>query len=414
MTKTTVKKIPALRFPEFTGEWEEKRLGDLTENGFSNGVFNDPKKVGRGYRLINVKDMYVGDSINIDDLTLVDIDEKEFNRNKVEYGDIFFTRSSLVKEGIAHTNVVLDYADDLTYDGHLIRMRPKQKIVWQAFLAYFFRTSVARRQFIVRGKTTTMTTIGQDDISTVIASLPPLPEQQKIAAFLTAVDTRIRQLTRKKTLLEQYKKGVMQQIFSQAKRFKDDQGKAFPDWEEKPLGTLTYKVGKRNKQGTNLPIYSINNKEGFLPQSDQFDGVDSNERGYNTSLYKVVNANTFAYNPARINVGSIGYSGNLNEVIVSSLYVCFKTKQNLDDYYLLAYLGTFEFNKSVLRNAEGGVRSYLFYENFSNIKIPLPSLPEQQKIAAFLSALDVKIDQVGQQLARMQTFKKGLLQQMFV
>ena len=163
-----------------------------------------------------------------------------------------------------------------------------------------------------------------------------------------------------------------------------------------------------------MPIYSINNKEGFLPQSDQFDGVDSHERGYDISLYKVVNANTFAYNPARINVGSIGYSGNLNEVIISSLYVCFKTKDSLDDQFLLSYLNTFEFNKAVLRNAEGGVRSYLFYENFSKIKIPLPSLPEQQKIAAFLTTIDRQINLVGKQLERMQTFKKGLLQQLFV
>ena len=98
------------------------------------------------------------------------------------------------------------------------------------------------------------------------------------------------------------------------------------DWAIKKLGELTFKVGEKNKAGIKYPIYSINNKEGFLPQSDQFEGMDSNDRGYDITLYKMIERNTFAYNPARINVGSIGYSGELHDIIISSLYVCFKTK----------------------------------------------------------------------------------------
>ena len=206
----------------------------------------------------------------------------------------------------------------------------------------------------------------------------------------------------------------MQQIFSQATRFKADDGSNFPDWEEVKLGNLTHKVGKKNKENIKYPIYSINNQEGFRPQSEQFDGLDSNDRGYDISLYKIVNEKTFAYNPARINVGSIGYSYNLNKVIVSSLYVCFKTNDELEDLYLLAYLDTDKFNKDILRYEEGGVRQYLFYENFSQISIPLPGNDEQAKISNFLSSIDNKIEQVDKQLDESKQFKKALLQQMFV
>jgi type I restriction enzyme S subunit len=130
------------------------------------------------------------------------------------------------------------------------------------------------------------------------------------------------------------------------------------------LGSLTYKVGKKNKENIKYPIYSINNKEGFLPQSEQFDGLDSNDRGYDISLYKIVNSETFAYNPARINVGSIGYSHNLDEVIVSSLYVCFKTKDSLEDLFLLAYLETYTFKKDILRFEEGGFANIYFMRIF--------------------------------------------------
>ena len=191
-------------------------------------------------------------------------------------------------------------------------------------------------------------------------------------------------------------------------------GEDFEDWELKKLGEVTYKTDKKNKENIPYPVYSINNKEGFLPQSDQFDGMDSHDRGYDVSLYKIIQANTFAYNPARIDVGSIGYSGDLDNIIISSLYVCFKTKSKLNDNFLMIYLKSDAFNKYVLSKTEGGVRKYLFYENFSDIVIPLPSVEEQTQIANFLNALDEKIQAVSTQMEKMERWKKGLLQQMFV
>ncbi len=130
------------------------------------------------------------------------------------------------------------------------------------------------------------------------------------------------------------------------------------------MGEITTKTGEKNKDNIQYPFYSINNKEGFLPQADQFDGMDSNERGYDIRLYKIIERNTFAYNPARINVRSIGYSGDLHNVIISSLYVCFRTMALINDEFVQFLLQTVLFNKSVLPYIEGGVRDYLFYEFF--------------------------------------------------
>ena len=377
------KNMPQLRFPEFEGEWENLKLGELSKSihsGKDSNVFdgNYPLYGSMGIIGKSSSPTYEGKYILV---ARVGANAGSINLVEDSFG---VTDNTLVIEN--------DSRIDTDFEYYLLKVANLNR--------YIFGSG----QPLVTGSM----------LKALKVLIPSLPEQLKIASFFTAIDQKISQLKRKKTLLEQYKKGVMQKIFSQEIRFKDDNGHEFPKWEKKKLGELTYKTGKKNKGSTPYPIYSINNREGFLPQGDQFEGVDSNSRGYDISLYKIIEEKTFAYNPARINVGSIGFSGDLKDVIISSLYVCFKTKQGVEDAYLLHYLKTFQFNKSVLQNVEGGVRDYLFYENFSNIKINLPSNKEQVKIANFLSAIDDKINHTQKQVEKAEVWKKGLMQQMFV
>jgi type I restriction enzyme S subunit len=207
--------LPKLRFPEFrdSGNWEEEDLSKLTFCGLSNGVFNDPKKVGRGYKLINVLDMYIDTAINEDNLSLVELSRDEFSKNKVENGDLFFTRSSLVKSGIAYSNIYLGNSDNITFDGHLIRFRPNKKILMPIFVNYLLRTNKVRSQLVALGKTATMTTIGQADVGSVKLSFPHISEQQKIADCLTSIDEAIAAQSQAIDLLKLHKKGLMQQLF---------------------------------------------------------------------------------------------------------------------------------------------------------------------------------------------------------
>jgi len=189
--------------------------------------------------------------------------------------------------------------------------------------------------------------------------------------------------------------------------------RAAPGWENLTLGDITTKTDKRNKEGKGYPVFSISNKTGFTPQSEQFEGMDSEKRGYDIALYKLIGPKTFAYNPARINVGSIGYSGDLDNIIISSLYVCFKARPDVDDQFLLNFFGTSEFEKSVNNHVEGGIRSYLFYENFARIGVPIPPIKEQQKIADCLDSLDGLIAAEGRMLAALRDHKRGLMEQLF-
>lgn len=196
------------------GEWESYKLFDLAKDKtLNNGVFNDQNKVGKGYKLINVLDMYIKRDIDESRLNLLDLDKKEFEKNKVSYGDIFFTRSSLVKEGIAFSNVYLGVSNDITYDGHLIKLSPNLNIVEPKFLNYCLKTADVRKQLIQGGKTATMTTIGQQEVGNTIVNIPCLEEQTKIANFLFAIDQKIEVVAKQIEQAKQWKKGLLQQMF---------------------------------------------------------------------------------------------------------------------------------------------------------------------------------------------------------
>ncbi|CDU07371.1 putative Type I restriction-modification system specificity subunit S [Vibrio coralliirubri] len=208
---------PTLRFKADDGsefpDWEEKTLIELAAQGLSNGVFNDPKRIGKGYRLINVKDMYSGNFIDTSTLSLLDLNEKEFSKNQVKYGDIFFTRSSLVPSGIAYSNVNLSNDDDITYDGHLIKFSPKLDMMSPYYFANYLRSYSSRKSFISRGKQSTMTTIGQEDIKDISFLIPSLDEQTKIADLLLALDQKIDFTNSELENAKEWKKGLLQQMF---------------------------------------------------------------------------------------------------------------------------------------------------------------------------------------------------------
>ena len=136
-------------------------------------------------------------------------------------------------------------------------------------------------------------------------------------------------------------------------------------------------------------MFSVTNERGFVPQSEQFEGRDM--VGDDIKAYKIIQSQEFAYNPARINVGSIAMYSDKAPCMISSLYVCFKTTQKVDDEWLMQLLKTARLNYCYNVNGEGGVRVYLFYPNFARIRVSLPSLTEQKKIACFLNLLDERI-----------------------
>lgn len=196
-------------------------------------------------------------------------------------------------------------------------------------------------------------------------------------------------------------------------RFREFTGDNANAWELRKFENFVKKSGAKNKNGGNFPAYSVSNTLGLVPQTEQFE--ESRLSSLEKKDYRIVRPDEFAYNPARINVGSIAFNNTKKTVIVSSLYVILKMSEVLDNEFVLQFIKSDEFLKDVKRKTEGSVREYLFFANFKNINFPyISNLKEQQKIGSFFKHLDELITLHQRELELLKTLKKTMLQQMFV
>jgi type I restriction enzyme S subunit len=250
--------------------------------------------------------------------------------------------------------------------------------------------------------------------------IPLKEEQQKIANFLTVIDNRIQTLEKKETLLEQYKKGVMQKIFKQELRFKDDtsttlsasDGKAFPEWEEKKLGDFLSLAKKETPEFIDISkilTVKLNLKGVFL--NNRTDGLK-----IGATKYIIRKKGQFIYGKQNLFNGAFAiipdkFDGFVSSGDVPSLDI---DSNQLDSKFLYFFLARTSFYKKLENIASGSGSKRIHEKTLFKVEIDLPSLKEQTKIADFLSAIDENIALVTKKIEHTKTYKKGLLQQMFV
>ena len=183
-------------------------------------------------------------------------------------------------------------------------------------------------------------------------------------------------------------------------------------WEQRKLSDITYLSGIKNKENKPYESYSISNEFGFIPQAEQFENGGTMQTA-DKSMYYIVSQNSFAYNPARINVGSIGYYDKPDNVIVSSLYEVFKTTDIVNDKFLWHWFKSNQFNRLIGKYQEGGVRLYFYYDKLCKGTMGLPAINEQNKISNLLDDLDMYITLHQRKLDNLKLKKKALLQKLF-
>ena len=412
-----VAQVPQLRFPEFSGEWEEKRFDSLyptVRNGFV-GVAT-PYYVEEGVPYLQGKNIKSG-AINRNGLVYINESfHQKSKKSQLRQNDIVMVQSGHVGE----CAVITEEFEDTNCHALLVST-PTHDIDSKFYINYFY--SKFGRKKIYRITTgNTIKHILSSDLKIQTVSNPSYQEQQKIAAFLTAVDSKIEQLSKKKALLGEYKKGLMQQIFSQEIRFKADDGSDFPDWEEKKLGDIGHTfnglTGKtKDDFGRGKPyIQYMQIFESSKINIDNFGLVDvRDDENQKVAQYGDVFFTTSSETP-----DAVGYSSVLLDDI-DKLYLnsfCFGFRPNsldeLSPNFAQFLLRSANFRRRVVRLAQGSTRYNMSKVQLMKEVISLPCLKEQTKIANFLSSIDSKIEQVSKQLDESKQFKKALLQQMFV
>jgi type I restriction enzyme, S subunit len=400
--------FPELRFPEFQEELELQYLGEILD--FKNGINADKSQYGRGKKFISVLDVINDSPIYYDSIIgSVDITDKEFDNNDVQYGDVLFQRSSEIREEAGQSNIYLDKKRKATFGGFIIRGRPKIDFN-PIYFNYLLKTRFVRKEITDRSGGSTRFNIGQNSLSEVpiLISISP-EEQEKIASFLGAVDARLTQLRRKQELLQTYKRGVMQKIFSQQIRFTQPDGSPFLDWEYN-LAKHIFKSHSNKNHNGDLPILAATQDKGMIPRNEMDIKIRSSQESIQS--YKVVEKGDFVIS-LRSFQGGIEYSEFHG--ICSPAYTVLKPKVLIFDCF---YKYLFKKSDFITRlsNIVVGIRDgkQISYEAFSGLKLPLPCLEEQEQIANFLTAIDRKIETLSRQIEQTEKFKKGLLQKMFV
>jgi type I restriction enzyme S subunit len=418
---------PRLRFSGVEGSWKNILYGDIytfyTTNSFSRDNLN--------YDFGEVKNIHYGD-IHTKFATLFDIKKEEVpfinseidiknikNESYCQEGDLVIADASEDYADIGKTIELINLNNEKIIAGlHTFLARPKKYEMAKGFAGYLVQSWNFRKQVMVIAQGTKVLSLSTGRLANVKINIPTLPEQQKIASFLSAVDEKIQQLTRKKELLEQYKKGVMQQLFSGKLRFKDDNGKAFPKWEEKRLGDITILL-KDGTHGTHKDYpegyHYLLSAKNIVNGSIKIDLTDRriSEEEYN-SIYK--NYKLRVNDILLTIVGTIGrvaiYKNEKNVAFQRSV-AFFRFKDQSADF-LFQLMNESKFQKQLDLRKVISAQPGIYLGDLAKIPVKLPCLEEQKKIANYLSKIDNKIEIVTKQITKTQTFKKGLLQQMFV
>lgn len=389
--------VPKLRFKKFDGEWAETSFQDLFI--FKNGVNASKEQYGSGIKFINVLDIINNpNGITYDSIIgSVDITSKEIDKNLVKYGDVLFQRSSETREEVGQSNVYLG-KEPVVFGGFVIR-GSAQKEYDPIFMNGLLKTDSLRDQITQLSGGSTRFNIGQDSLNKVTAYLPSKLEQTKIASFLSEVDEKISQLTKKHALLSQYKQGMMQKLFSQQIRFKADDGSEFGEWENLHIGDLC-KITTGNKDTQN----KVNNGAyPFFVRSQTVEQINS----YSMDCEAVLTSGD------GVGVGKNYHYINGKFDFHQRVYCLYNFSEIILGKYLYIYFSSFFYDRVKRLSAKNSVDSVRM-DMISKMKIQLPCLEEQTKIANFLSAIDQKIEVVTKQIEQAKQWKKGLLQQMFV
>ena len=416
---------PKLRFKEFDGDWTSKQLGKIIGISSASRVFKEQWQDSGVpfFRTSDVVSIFKNKENEKAYISLELFEELAKKSGKIKQGDLLVTGGGTI--GIPY----LVPNDQPLYfkDADLLWMK-SSGIVEGSFLYNFFISPKFREYLKSISHTGTISHFTIEQAKATPFGFPSKEEQTKIASFLSNVDEKISQLTQKHELLSQYKQGMMQKLFSQQIRFKADDGGEFGEWEEK---TLIDSVDTNIKWSfTGGPFGSNLKSEDYTELGIRIiqlqnigDGAFLNDYKIYTSPEKANELLSCNIYPDEILISKMGDpvarccivpKHHDRYVMCSDGIRLVVDKQNYSSIFMFYQINYQDFRQSASDVSTGSTRKRIGLSDLKQLPIKVPCLEEQTKIANFLSAIDQKIEVVAQQIEQAKTWKKGLLQQMFV
>jgi type I restriction enzyme S subunit len=405
--------VPKLRFTEFEEEWGKKKFDDIFI--FSTGKNIKQKEAAPDFKTPCVR---YGELYHMYDEVITEVVNKtNLDKSELRFsdGDEILLPSAgedPLDIGSASALMIKDVAIGRTIN----ILKPLHESVYSQIYASYYINHKLRKNISTLAKGVSISNVYNSDLKSLTIILPTLHEQIKIVSFLTVLDNKIQQLTKKAEGLAQYKKGVMEKIFKQELRFKEDNGSAFEDWEERKFNEVL--TEHKNKSTGEEEVYSVSVHKGLI---NQIEHLGRSFAAKDTSNYNLAKPNDIIYTKSptgNFPFGIIKQSFVDKDVIISPLYGVFTPETAELGYMLNVYfesvINVHNYLHSIIQKGAKNTIN-ITNTNFLSKGLKLPvSKDEQIKIGSFLKKIDTKINQVKIQLAQTKQFKKGLLQQMFV
>lgn len=395
---------PTVRFPEFKGSWNNYKIEDMFDRVGTPVDLDDTQT----YREIGIRSHGKG-IFHKEETTATEIGNKRVFWVEPDcfVVNIVFAWERAVAKTTAKENGMIA--------SHRFPMyKPKKDVVDLDYITEYFITKRGQNVLILAspGGAGRNKTLGQKEFAKSIVKLPSLPEQQKIAEFLSTIDTVIEKQKETVSAWEERKKGMMQKLFSQEVRFKADDGSEFPEWEEKKLKNILKEYKEYSAKDGSYEHVSLT-KEGVVPKSERY------ERDFLVKdvdkKYRITHLGDICYNPANLKFGVI-CRNKYGDGIFSPIYVTFQVCKDMLPEFVEMLVTRRDFIEYALKYQQGTVyeRMSVSPDDLLSIKVMVPCMTEQQKIADCLVSLDEVIEKQKATLAAWEELKKGLLQQMFV
>ena len=379
--------VPKLRFKEFNNEWKKEKIKKIATINPKNDTL--PNK----FIYIDLESVEKGVLINKNTITKDNAPSRA--QRTIKLNDILFQTVRPYQQN----NYFVKEMDIIPYiasTGYALIRTSEDP--------YFLYTLMYRHEFLNKVLDmctgTSFPAINSNDLGTIEINIPKKKEQEKIGKLLQLLDQKVELQQKKIEALKIYKIGLIQESYN------NNCGNKIK------MKDLIIQKSIRNAKNEVANVYSVSNKEGFILQSEQF--KDRTVASEDTQNYKIVEKNDFAYNPARINVGSIARMKQDVKGIISPMYICFRGNEKIIPEYLEYFFKSYKFTYEMNKRLEGSVRMCLSYESMINIPIALPCIEEQRKVSDLFNSVGHKINQEERKLKKLNEIKKGLLQKMFI